>query len=85
LGELCGLDRLRYGADLVDLKKEAIACLLLDCRLDTYRIGDRQIIANDLDAALFGEMRPGFPVILVEGILDGDNGVFLGQCDIQVC
>lgn len=66
------------------LEEKTVASLLLDRRFDTFRISDCQVIANNLYAALLGEMRPGFPVILIERILNGDNRVLLRQSDIQV-
>lgn len=52
------------------LQQQAVASLLLDSSLDTEGVGDGEIITDDLDAALGGEMSPGLPVILIEGILN---------------
>lgn len=41
-------------------------------RLDALRVGDGQIVADDLDARVGGEVRPRFPVVLVERVLDRD-------------
>jgi hypothetical protein len=67
------------------LEEKTIASLLFNRRFDTLRIGDCQVIANNLYTALLGEMRPSFPVILIERILNGDNGVLLRQSDVQIC
>lgn len=59
------------------LEQETVASLLLDGGLDTEGVGDGQIITNDLDTTTGGEVSPGLPVILLEGVLNGDNGVLL--------
>ena len=78
------LDRLGDGTDLVDLEEETVARLLLDGSLDAERVGDRQVISDDLDAALRGEVGPRLPVVLVERIFDGDNGVFLDEANVDI-
>lgn len=78
------LNGLGNGSDLVDLQKQTIAGLLFDGSLDAERISDGQIVTNDLDAALAGEVSPGFPVILVEGVLNGNNGVLLDVAQVKV-
>ena len=37
------------------------------------RVGDRQIVANNLDARAGIERRPARPVVLLEAVLDGDD------------
>jgi hypothetical protein len=68
----------------VYLEEEAVASLLLDRRLDSQRVGHRQIITNDLNAALLREVCPGLPVILVERILHRNNWVLLDVAQIEV-
>jgi hypothetical protein len=52
------------------LEQETIASLLLDRSLDAEGVGYRQVISDDLDATVLGEVRPCGPIILIEGILD---------------
>ena len=78
-GILGGLDGLSDGTDLVDLEEESVARLLLDGLLDELGVGDCQIITDDLEVGGLVEVRPGLPVILSEGVLDGDDGVLLGE------
>ena len=47
------------------LEQETVAGLLLDSGLDTERVGNSQVITDDLNAALAGEVGPSFPVILI--------------------
>lgn len=78
-GILGGLDGLSDGTDLVDLEEESVARLLLDGLLDELRVGDCEIITDDLEVGGLVEVRPGLPVVLSEGVLDGDDGVLLGE------
>ena len=64
------LDRLGDGTDLVDLEEQTVAGLLLDRSLDTERVGDREVITDDLDVRVLREVRPRLPVVLVEGVLN---------------
>ena len=49
---------------------------LLSCLLDTRRISDGKIVADDLQVLgdTWSELDPTVPVILVKGILDRDDG-----------
>ena len=66
------------------LEQETIASLLLDSGLDTEGVGNGQIVANNLDAAVGGEVSPGLPVVLVERIFDGDDGIPLDEVQVQI-
>ena len=66
------------------LEQETVAGLLLDSGLDTERVGNSQVITDDLNAALAGEVGPSFPVILIEGILDGDDGVLGDVAQVEI-
>ena len=76
---LGSLDGLSDGTDLVDLEEESIARLELNGLLDELGVGDGQVITNDLAVVGLEEVRPSLPVILSEGVLDGDDGVLLGE------
>ena len=78
------LDGLRNGTNLVNLEQETVASLLLDGSLDTERVGDGQVITDDLDTGVLGEVAPGLPVVLVEGVLNGDNGVVLDVGEVEI-
>lgn len=78
------LDGLGDASDLVDLQQETVASLLLDCGLDTERVGDGQVVTDDLDTGVGGEVGPRLPVVLVEGVLDGDDRVLFDEGDVQV-
>jgi hypothetical protein len=65
-----GLERFSDTSDLVDFEKEGIACFFLNGVFDTDWVGDGEIVADDLAVVFGAEVGPGFPIILIEGILD---------------
>ena len=69
------LDRLGERADLVDLEQERVALALGKCLLDTLRVGDQEIVADNLNlvAKLLGDLNPVGEVVLLEGVLDRDH------------
>ncbi|KAI6759168.1 hypothetical protein HG531_013929 [Fusarium graminearum] len=81
---LGSLDGLGQGTNLVDLEKESVARLELDGLLDAERVGDSQIITDNLDVLGLGEVAPSLPVVLSEGVLDGDDGVLLAELRVHV-
>lgn len=78
------LDGLGDGTDLVDLEQETIASLLFNGSLDAERVGHSEIVTDDLDTTLGSEVSPRLPVILVEGVLDGDDGVLRDVAEVEV-
>ena len=79
-GEVAGGDGLGDGADLVDLEEEAVAGLLVHGGLDALGVGDGEIVADELESGRGGhELAPVVPVVLVEGVLDGDDGIVLDE------
>jgi hypothetical protein len=84
VGVLGGLDRLGQGTNLVDLKQKSVAGLELDGLLDAQRVGDSQIITDNLEVGGLVEVAPGLPVVLGERILDGNNGVLGSEGLVEV-
>jgi len=78
------LDGLRNGSDLVNLEQQAVASFLFDGSLDTEGIGDSKVVTNDLDATIGSEVGPSLPIVLIEGILDGDYGVLLNVANVEI-
>ena len=78
------MDGLGDRPDLVDLEQETVASFLLDSSLDAEGVCDGKVVADDLDATLRVEVGPSFPVVLIEGILDRDDGVLLNVADVEV-
>jgi hypothetical protein len=83
-GVLGGVDGLGNGTDLVDLEEKSVASLGLDSLLDELRVGDGKVIADNLEVGGLVEVAPGLPVVLGEGVLDGDNGVLGGELLVLV-
>lgn len=84
LGVLGGLDGFGQGTNLVNLEQQGVACLLLDGGSNALGVGDKQIIADELVVRGGFKQAPVVPVILVESILNRDDGVFLGEGLVQV-
>ena len=86
VSHLDGFQSLRYGADLVQLDEDGVAGTQLDALGQTLGVGDEQVVAHQLDLAaqLAGHLLPAFPVLFVQTVLDGDDGVLLHQL-LPVC
>jgi len=84
VGILSGLNGLGQGTDLVDLQEKGVAGLELDGLLDAQRVGDSQVITDNLEVGGLVEVRPGLPVVLSEGVLDGDDGVLGSEGLVEV-
>lgn len=84
VGVLGSLDGLGESTDLVHLEQEGVARLELNGLLDAQGVGDSQVITDNLEVRGLVEVGPGLPVVLSEGVLDGDNGVLLGQGLVEV-
>lgn len=84
VGVLGGLDGLGQGTDLVNLQQKSVARLELDGLLDAEGVGDSQVITDNLEVGGLVEVAPGLPVVLSEGVLDGDNGVLGSQGLVEI-
>ncbi|GIX61506.1 uncharacterized protein BcabD6B2_09410 [Babesia caballi] len=69
------------GANLVDLEEKRVARFLLQGSLDALGVGDQKVVAHNLDGRtnLLSEHLVRLPVVLVEGVLDGNDGVLAAQ------
>ncbi|GBE58766.1 phosphopyruvate hydratase, putative [Babesia ovata] len=76
-----GVDGLGDRSDLVHLQQKSVASLLGEGGLDTLGVGDKQVVTNNLHsrADLGRQHLVRLPVVLVEGVLNGDNGVLLAK------
>lgn len=71
--ELCihlRLNGLSDGADLVNFEQQTVAGFLLYSLLNAFGVCHCQVVPYDLDVHRAGELRPVFPVVLVEGVLN---------------
>ncbi len=78
------LDGLGDRTDLVDLQQQTVTSLLLDGGLDPQRVGDSQIITDDLNTSRSGVVRPSLPIVLVKGVLDRTDIVFLAVTVVEI-
>jgi hypothetical protein len=64
---------LSHCSDLVDLQEQTVARLLLDGLFDTDWVGDSEIVTDNLNVRARRELVVRLPVVLVEGVFDGDD------------
>ena len=81
VGHLDGFQRLGHRADLVQLNQDGVAAAQADALGQALGVGDEQIIPHQLHLAaqLLGHILPAFPVLLIQTVLDGVDGVLLNQ------
>ena len=77
VGHLDGVQRLGEGADLIDLDEDGVGHLLFDTGGEALRVGDKQVVAHQLDLVAdgLGEHGPALPVVLAHAVLQGDDGI----------
>src|SRR5204862_2712585 len=75
LRELHGLDRLRQRADLVHLDEDRVRDAAIDAELQALRVGDEDVVADELDAVaqLLSRRLPAIPVVLGIAVLDRND------------
>ena len=83
------LDRLKClgnRADLVQLDEDRVAAAQANALGQTLGVGDEQVIADQLDLAaqFLRHLLPALPVLLIEAVLNGVDGVLLDQL-LPVC
>ena len=78
---LDGLQRLGNRADLVQLDEDRVAAAQANALGQTLGVRDEQVVADQLDLAaqLLRHVLPALPVLLVEAVLDGVDGILFDQ------
>merc|ERR1740128_264042 len=71
-------------SDLIHLQEQAVARFLLHTHGYTFGIRHRDIISNNLDAGFGSEFSPRVPVVLIEGIFDGNDGKFFDELLVEI-
>ena len=81
LGGLPGLIRFGEGAALVGLQQDCVGGAAEGGLADPGRLGDQEVVADDLDAVpdLVGEGGEADVVVLGQGVLDRDDGDSVGS------
>ena len=79
LGHFDRCQGLGQRTDLVQLDEDAVRSPKLDAPLKAIDVGDQQVIAHDLKpmAQTILHQDPGVPVIFVQSILNGDDGILV--------
>ena len=77
VGKVDGVDGLREGANLVHLDKDGVGHLAFDTHLQTFHVGNKQVVAHQLAAVAdgVGKEFPAVPVVFGHTVLDADDGV----------
>src|SRR6478736_567604 len=77
VGQADGVEGFGDGADLVQLDEDRVGGAGLDAARQALDVGDEEVVADQLDlvAELVGEELPAVPVVLVEAVFDGHDGV----------
>ena len=72
-----GFQGLGDRADLVQFDQDSVARTQLDALCQTLGVGHKQVVAHQLylAAQLAGHLLPALPVLFVQTVLDGDDGV----------
>ena len=85
-GQLDGVEGLSDGTDLVQLDQQGVGGAEVDGLLQTSRVGDQQVVADELQtiAEASGDGSPVFPAFLVERVLDGDDRVLVDEVLVVV-
>ena len=80
------VEGLGQGADLVHLHQQCVGRTAVDAVFEALGVGDEEVVADQLDlvADRFGEGNPAVPVILGQGVLDGDHRELGDQCRVEV-
>ena len=76
-----GFERLGQRADLVDLDQQRIGQALFDPHRQALRVGDEEVVADQLNAAaqLVGHGLPAFEIVFGHAVLDGADRVSVAQ------
>ena len=65
LSEKMSLDGFRDGSNLVDLQEETVASLLIGSSCDSFWVGHREIVTNNLDSSASCHFSPVLPIVLL--------------------
>ena len=72
---------LRNRADLIELDEDRVSAAKLDTLFKTLGVCNEQVVAYKLDlvSKLLCKLLPALPVLFIESVLNGDNGIFFNK------
>ena len=81
MGHLDRFQRFGNRSDLVQLNQNGIAAAKGNPFCQTFGVGDKQIVSHQLYpvSQLPGQHLPAFPVLFVQTVLNGINGIFIAE------
>jgi len=85
LRHITSLDTFGDGSDLVNFKEKGIAHFLIDTFLYSLRVGNEQVITDDLDLITHhsGHLGIGGKIILIKWIFNGNDWIFVTKFFIK--
>ena len=86
LWHVASLDGLSDWTNLVDLKQQSVAKLLINSVFDSLGVGNQKVITNDLNFAAYSvrELDVRVEIVLVKWILNRLDGIIFCQILIQI-
>ena len=86
LGHFNGRQGFGEGADLVDFDQNGVAHSGLDAPLQTFGVGDKEVVSHQLKTGsqFTGQLGPALPVVFGQTVFDGNDGIALGQISVEL-
>src|SRR5262249_45412868 len=80
-----GVERLRDGADLIQLDEDRVGDAAGDAVGKALLVRDEEVVADELDlfAELVGQELPAVPIVLRDPVLDRDDGVLVAEARVD--
>src|SRR5689334_18992483 len=78
--QLDTVERFGERADLIDLDEDGVGDAKLDALLQKFRVGDEEIVADELHAAayLVRQNLPAVPIVFGHAVFNRDDRILLG-------
>ena len=80
MGGLDGFERFRQRADLIDLDQDGVGGAFLDAFAQALRVGDEEIVADELDLVAMGSVDlPAGPIVFRHAVFDRYDRILGGE------
>ncbi len=86
MGQLNRLNRFGQRSDLVDLDQDAVGDAFVDAALQSCRVGDEQVVADQLNlvATFVGQHFPAVPVVFAAAVFDRADRILVSPVGQEV-